>query len=75
MGTKFIKLLCDEHGISGDGEYFGDNNAQLDRINVFYHGASGGMYVPRAALFDIDPGVIGALRASPQKFCLTPPVI
>jgi hypothetical protein len=23
------------HGISGDGEYCGDNNAQLDRINVF----------------------------------------
>jgi hypothetical protein len=31
--------LCDEHGIGGDGEYCGDNDAQLDRINVFYHGA------------------------------------
>jgi len=28
--------MCDEHGIGGDGEYCGDNNAQLDRINVFY---------------------------------------
>jgi hypothetical protein len=28
------------------------------------HGISG-MYVPRAVLFDIEPGVIGALRASP----------
>jgi tubulin beta len=34
--------LCDENGISGDGEYCGDNDAQLDRINVFYHEASGG---------------------------------
>jgi hypothetical protein len=27
-------MLCDEHGIGGDGEYCGDNDAQLDRINV-----------------------------------------
>jgi hypothetical protein len=33
-------LLCDEHVIGGDGEYCGDNDAQLDRINVFYHEAS-----------------------------------
>jgi len=30
------------HGIGGDGEYCGDNDARLDRINVFYHEASGG---------------------------------
>jgi hypothetical protein len=33
------------HGIGGDGEYCGDNDAQLGRINVFYHEASGGKYV------------------------------
>jgi hypothetical protein len=38
---------------------------QLGRINVFFHGASGGMYVPRAVFFDLEPGVIGAVRASP----------
>jgi hypothetical protein len=32
-------VLCDENGIGGDGEYSGDNDAQLDRINVFYHWA------------------------------------
>jgi tubulin beta len=49
------------NGIGGDGEYCGNNDAQLDRINE----ASGGMYVPRAMLFDLDPGVIDAVRASP----------
>ena len=49
------------HG--GDGEYCGDNDAQFDRINVFYHEASGGKYVPRRVLF--EPGMIGAVRASP----------
>ena len=58
-------MLCDEHGIGGDGEYCGDNDEQLDRINVFYHEASGDKYVPRTVLFDLEPGVIDAVRASP----------
>jgi tubulin beta len=57
-------VLCDEQGIGGDGEYFSDNDAHLDPINVFYHEASGGKYVPRAVLFDLEPGVIDAVRAS-----------
>ena len=35
MGTEFQEVLCDEYGIGGDGKYCGDNDAQLDRINVF----------------------------------------
>jgi tubulin beta len=58
-------VLCDENGFEGDGEYSGDSDAQLDRINVFYHWASDGMYVPRAGLFNLEPGVIDAVRASP----------
>jgi tubulin beta len=62
MGNKFWEVVCDEHGIGGDGEYCGDNDAQLGRIKVFYHEASGGKYVPRAVLFDLEPGVIDAVR-------------
>ena len=51
------------HGGDGDGEYCCDNDAQFDHINVFYHEASGGKYVPRTVLF--EPGMIGAVRASP----------
>jgi tubulin beta len=58
-------VLCDESGIGGDGEYCGESDAQLDRISVFYHEASGGTYVPRTVFFDLEPGVIGAVRASP----------
>jgi tubulin beta len=49
-------VLCDEHGIGGDGEYCGDNDAQLGRINVLYHEASGDKYVPRAVFFDLGLG-------------------
>jgi tubulin beta len=51
------------HGFGGDGEYCGDNDAQFDRINVFYHKASGGTYVPHTVLF--GTGMIDAVRASP----------
>jgi tubulin beta len=34
MGTKFWEVVCDEHGIGRDGEYFGGSDAQFDIINV-----------------------------------------
>jgi tubulin beta len=54
-------VLCDEHGIGGDGEYCGDSDAQLDRVNVFYHEASGDKYVPRTVFSDLEPGAIDAV--------------
>ena len=74
MGTKLQVVLCDEHGIGGSGEYFGDNDAHLDIINVFYHEASGGKYLPRAVLFDLELGVIDAVRAT-SLGCLIRPGI
>jgi tubulin beta len=65
MGTKFWVVVCDEDGIGGGGEYGGDNDAQVGRFNVFHHEASGGKYVPRAVLMDLESGVIGAVRDSP----------
>ena len=66
MGKKFWEVVRDEHGI-GEYEYCADNDAQLDRINVFYHEASGSKHVTRAVLFDIESGVIDALRSSPSS--------
>jgi hypothetical protein len=37
-------VLCDEHGIGGEREYFSDNDAHLGRVNALYHGALGGKY-------------------------------
>jgi tubulin beta len=66
-------VLCDEHGIGGDGEYYGgDSDVLLGRINVFYYEASGGKYAPRAVFFDLEPGVIDAARASPFGKLLRP---
>ena len=58
---NFWEVVCDEHGIGGSGEYCGDNDAHLGRIGIFYHEAFGGRYVPRSVLFDLEPGLIGAV--------------
>jgi hypothetical protein len=42
MGTKFEEVVCDEHGIGGSGEYCGDSDAQLGRVNFLYREASDG---------------------------------
>jgi tubulin beta len=75
MGTAISKVLCDENGIGGDGKYSGDNDSQLDLTNVFYHWVSGGMYVPRAGLFNLKPGVIDAVRASPLGKLFRPEIL
>jgi hypothetical protein len=57
-------VVCDEHDIGGGGEYCGDNDAQLGRINVLYHEASGEKFTHRAVLFDLESGVIDAATLS-----------
>jgi hypothetical protein len=44
MGTMFCEMVCDENGIGGSGEYRGDSDAHLGRINVFYHEPLVGKY-------------------------------
>jgi len=63
IGAKFWEVACKEHGISEGGEYEGDNDNQLERIQVYYNEASGGRYVPRAILMDLEPGTMDSVRA------------
>jgi hypothetical protein len=37
----------------------------LERINVYYNEATGGKYVPRAILVDLEPGTMDSVRAGP----------
>ncbi|KAK9892757.1 hypothetical protein WA026_021950 [Henosepilachna vigintioctopunctata] len=64
VGAKFWEIISDEHGLDPNGQYHGDSDLQLERINVYYHEASGGNYVPRAILVDLEPGIIDSVRAS-----------
>jgi len=63
IGAKFWEVICGEHGINETGEYEGDEDNQLERINVYYNEATGGRYVPRAILMDLEPGTMDSVRA------------
>lgn len=59
---KADDTLCVPHGT---GSYHGDSDLQLERINVYYNEATGGRYVPRAVLMDLEPGTMDSVRAGP----------
>lgn len=63
-GTKFWQAVSKEHGIDGTGIYSGDSEIQLERTNVFFNEGSGGRFVPRAILVDLEPGTMDTINAS-----------
>merc|ERR1712198_771237 len=66
IGAKFWEIISDEHGIDPTGTYHGDSDLQLERINVYYNEASGGKYVPRAVLVDLEPGTMTLSAPDPS---------
>ena len=65
IGSKFWEIISDEHGIDPTGKYQGDSDLQLERIDVYYNEASGGKYVPRCVLVDLEPGTMDSVRSGP----------
>ncbi|PSN36952.1 Tubulin beta chain, partial [Blattella germanica] len=61
----FWEIISDEHGIDPSGIYHGDNDLQLERIDVYYNEAARGKYVPRAILVDLEPGTMDSVRSGP----------
>jgi hypothetical protein len=64
------RLVCEvighEHGIDPNGMYHGYSDLRLGRFNVYCNYATGGNYVPRAMLKDLEPGTISSIRAGPS---------
>jgi len=65
IGVKFWEKMSEEHGISSEGTYQGENPIQLERINVYFSEGQAGRYVPRAVLTDLEPGTMDAIRSGP----------
>lgn len=65
VGQKFWEGISEEHGIDCKGGFIGDKpDQQLERISVYYNESSNGRYVPRAAMVDLEPGVIDGIKSS-----------
>uniref|UniRef100_A0A2K6DRI3 Tubulin/FtsZ GTPase domain-containing protein n=1 Tax=Macaca nemestrina TaxID=9545 RepID=A0A2K6DRI3_MACNE len=60
-----IPVISDEHDVDPTGTYHGDSNLQLDHISVYYNEATGGKYVPRAILVDLEPGTMDSVHSGP----------
>ena len=75
--VQFWEIISDEHGIDPSGSYAGTSDLQLERINVYYNETmglspeqkakgdklvSGGKFVPRAVLVDLEPGTMDSVR-------------
>lgn len=43
IGAKFWEVISDEHGVDPTGMYHGDSDLQLERINVYFNEAVGGI--------------------------------
>ncbi|CAI9577948.1 unnamed protein product [Staurois parvus] len=64
IGAKFWEVISDEHGIDNAGNYKGESDLQLERVNVYFNEAHSQKYVPRAVLVDLEPGTMDSLRSS-----------
>ncbi|XP_041974220.1 tubulin beta-4B chain-like [Aricia agestis] len=65
IGSKFWEVISDEHGIDPSGRYVGDSELQLERVNVYYNEARGGLYVPRSVFVDLKECSLDAVRSGP----------
>jgi len=63
IGAQFWEKMAGEHGIDASGSYVGDNDLQLQRIDVYFNEGLEGRYVPRAILTDLEPGVMDTIRS------------
>lgn len=63
IGTTFWDTISKEHGIDSVGNYKGDQDEQIQRVDVYFSEATGGKYVPRALLVDLEPGVLEVIKS------------
>jgi len=64
IGHRFWQIVSGEHSIDRQGHYNGNEDKQLKRLPVFYTESSTGRFVPRALLFDMEPGTLNYIRSS-----------
>ncbi|RMZ88881.1 hypothetical protein DV736_g3885, partial [Chaetothyriales sp. CBS 134916] len=73
IGAQFWQQLCQEHGISRDGnlEDFASETGG-DRKDVFFYQSDDTRYIPRAILIDLEPRVVNSIQTGPYKNIYNP---
>ena len=68
IDVKSWEVSLEEHGfnpIDSYHSYHGDSDLRSERFNVYYKEATGGRYIPRAILMDLEPRTMNSVRAGP----------
>ncbi|KAF2838317.1 tubulin-domain-containing protein [Patellaria atrata CBS 101060] len=72
VGSQFWQQLCQEHGISQDGNLEDFATEGGDRKDVFFYQSDDTRYIPRAILLDLEPRVINGIQSGPYKNIYNP---
>ncbi|KFY04275.1 hypothetical protein O988_00887 [Pseudogymnoascus sp. VKM F-3808] len=72
IGSQFWQQLCQEHGISQDGNLEDFATEGGDRKDVFFYQSDDTRYIPRAILIDLEPRVIAGIQSGPYKNIYNP---
>lgn len=59
--TQMSNMIVNNQGYSSRSY----RDTQLERMNVYFNELSGGRYVPRSVLVDLEPGTMDAIKAGP----------
>ncbi|KAH8687606.1 Tubulin/FtsZ, GTPase domain-containing protein [Tricladium varicosporioides] len=72
IGSQFWQQLCQEHGISQDGNLEEFATEGGDRKDVFFYQSDDTRYIPRAILIDLEPRVLDGIQTGPYKNIYNP---
>ncbi|PLN78116.1 gamma tubulin [Aspergillus taichungensis] len=72
VGGQFWQQLCQEHGISQDGNLEEFATEGGDRKDVFFYQSDDTRYIPRAILLDLEPRVLNSIQTGPYKNIYNP---
>ncbi|KAG9236233.1 Tubulin/FtsZ, GTPase domain-containing protein [Amylocarpus encephaloides] len=72
IGSQFWQQLCQEHGISQDGNLEDFATEGGDRKDVFFYQSDDTRYIPRAILIDLEPRVLNTIQTGPYKNIYNP---
>ncbi|KAB8290758.1 hypothetical protein EYC80_008395 [Monilinia laxa] len=72
IGSQFWQQLCQEHGISQDGNLEEFATEGGDRKDVFFYQSDDTRYIPRAILIDLEPRVLNGIQTGPYRNIYNP---
>ncbi|KAH8828814.1 beta-1 and beta-2 tubulin [Flagelloscypha sp. PMI_526] len=66
IGCEFWESISAEHGLEHTGTYTGQNDLQLEHMDVYFNQLKSRKYVPRSLFVDLDPQTRNSVRRSPM---------